>query len=108
MPSDTRVFANNAFLETAATTGLLGLLSLVAALVAAAWASARAWRSPSPDRGALAATLLAVTVAIACHGLVDYVLAFTGHYLVLGIVVGAAAGLAREAVPAAAAREAAA
>ena len=97
---DTRVFANNTFLETAATTGLLGLASLAAALIAAARAAARARRSCSAVDRAVGTTLLALTAAIACHGLVDYVLAFTGHYLLLGIVVGAAAGLPREpAVP---------
>jgi hypothetical protein len=31
---------------------------------------------------------------VAAHGVVDYVLAFTGHYLVLGFAVGTAAALA--------------
>jgi hypothetical protein len=86
---DTRVFANNALLEAAATTGIVGLLALAGTLAATAVAAAR-----SLDRaGSRAAALFALAVGLAAHGLVDYVLAFTGHYLLFAFVVGSAAGL---------------
>jgi hypothetical protein len=34
--------------------------------------------------------LLALTAAVSIHGTVDTLLGFTGHYLFLGLVVGAA------------------
>ena len=91
---DTRVFANNALLEAAATTGLVGLAALLGTLAATGLAAGRALRLAGPAGGA-AAALFALTVGLAAHGLVDYVLAFTGHYLLFAFVVGSAAGLAR-------------
>jgi O-antigen ligase len=88
---DTRVFANNALLEAAATTGIVGLLALAGTLAATLVAAAR-HLGVADGR---AAALFALTVGLAAHGLVDYVLAFTGHYLLFGFVVGSAAGLAR-------------
>jgi O-antigen ligase len=88
---DTRVFANNTLLEAAATTGTIGLLALAATLASAlgaAWRRARAEPAGSPQRGGQAA-LLALTVGLLAHGTVDYTLAFTGHYLLFGFVVGA-------------------
>ncbi len=78
---DDRVYAASLYLESAATTGTLGLLALGSALAAAIVSAARR-RSAAP---------LGLVVVLAVHGLVDYVLAFTGHYLVLGFAVGAAA-----------------
>jgi O-antigen ligase len=94
---DTRVFANNALLEAAATTGLLGLAGLAGTLVATARTAWRGLGAPSP---AAAAALFALTMGLAAHGVVDYVLAFTGHYLLLAFVVGSAAGLSRSGVAA--------
>jgi O-antigen ligase len=92
---DTRVFANNAYLEVAATTGLAGLLAFLGTLGSATRA---AWSARETGPAALAA--LGLLVALAVHGLADYVFAFTGHYLVVGLVVGAAASVARpEAAP---------
>ena len=93
---DQRVTANNLYLEAAATTGLLGLGALLATL---AFTVRCAWRALGRGDGparAEAATLLALTAAVALHGAVDYVLGFTGPYLLLGFVVGSAAALARE------------
>jgi hypothetical protein len=90
---DSRVFANNLYLEAAATTGSLGLLALLAALGAALLASARRLlRAATAREAAVPAALFAGLAAIAAHGLVDYLLAFTGHYLVFGLLVGLAAG----------------
>jgi len=96
---DTRVFANNALLEAAATTGTIGLVALAATLGSTVLAARRRLGDPGPAGGS-AAALFAVTVGLAAHGLVDYVLAFTGHYLLFGFVVGSAAGLARPEAPA--------
>jgi hypothetical protein len=89
---DTRVFANNALLEAAATTGAFGVVALAATLIATALAAGRFLRDPR-TAGSTAAALFALVVGLATHGVVDYVLAFTGHYLLLGFVVGSAAGL---------------
>jgi O-antigen ligase len=91
---DTRVFSNNALLEAAATTGLVGLGALVGTLVATALAAGRRLGLAGAAAGA-AAALFALIVGLAAHGLVDYVLAFTGHYLLFAFVVGSAAGLVR-------------
>jgi hypothetical protein len=91
---DTRVFANSLYLETAATTGTLGLVAICGTLAFCGVASARAhWRAPAGS--ALAVSAFGLVVAVAAHGVVDYLLAFTGHYLLLAIVVGITAGLAR-------------
>jgi hypothetical protein len=94
---DSRVFANNLYLEAAATTGTLGLLALVATLATALAASARRlWAAGSAREAAVPAAIFAGLAAIAAHGMVDYLLAFTGHYLVFGLLVGlAAAGSSR-------------
>jgi hypothetical protein len=81
---DTRVFANNTFLELAATLGTLGLASFGAAVFFAFKAGARdAAASATP------CSALAILAAMVVHGLADYLLAFTGHYLVFGLAVGA-------------------
>jgi O-antigen ligase len=86
---DTRVFANNTLLEAAATTGSLGLAALALTLAAALFTSYRGFeRAPDAERLAL----LGLTVAVLAHGLVDYTLAFTGHYLFFGFLIGSVAG----------------
>lgn len=92
---DTRVFANNLYLEAAATTGTLGLLALLATLGTAVLAAGRvAWRTPRLLP--VAAAICGLLAAVAAHGLVDYLLASTGHYLLLAVAVGLAASLPRE------------
>lgn len=81
---DTRVFANNMFLEFAATLGALGLAAFSAAIVFALWSGAR--RAGTSETARMA---LLILVAMLVHGLADYVLAFTGHYLVFGLMIGA-------------------
>jgi O-antigen ligase len=88
---DTRVFANNTVLEAAATTGSFGAAALAITLAACLGASYRRFRSgPAPDRLAF----LGLCVAILVHGLVDYLLAFTGHYLFFGFLIGGIAAAA--------------
>lgn len=91
---DTRVFANNLYLEAAATTGALGLVAICGTLAASGFASARAFLDV-PAAGPVAAAVFGLVAAIALHGLVDYLLATTGQYLTLAIVVGMAAALPR-------------
>jgi hypothetical protein len=76
-PSDERTYANNALLEAAATTGLLGAAALGVTLLAMLLRAAR--QDPA---------LCGIATVIVAHGLVDSVLAFTGHALVLAFVVG--------------------
>jgi hypothetical protein len=94
---DSRVFANHTLLEAAATTGSAGALALAGTLGAVA---VGAWRAlAAAARGsheaAVAGALLALVAGLTVHGLVDYVLAFTGHYLLFGFVVGGVSSLWR-------------
>ncbi len=87
---DARVYCNNTLLEAAATTGALGLAAFVALLLAcgrAAWQRLRG--APPGWARAEAAALLALLAATVVHGLLDYFLAFTGHYLSFAFMVGA-------------------
>jgi O-antigen ligase len=86
---DTRVFANNMFLEFAATLGTFGVAAFAAAV---AFALIAGWRAAPTSEVSLIA--LSILVSMTVHGLADYVLAFTGHYLVFGFVIGV---LSREA-----------
>jgi hypothetical protein len=80
---DTRVFANNLYLEFAATLGTLGGAAFCASL---GFALLNGWRLAPRSETALIA--LSILVAMSVHGLADYLLAFTGHYLVFGFAVG--------------------
>jgi hypothetical protein len=102
---DDRVSANSLLLEVGATTGWAGVLTLAATLAATAWSGgARARRGPSPAARAEGAAVLGLTVAVIVHGAVDYLLGFTGPYLLLSFLVGTAAAPpeAEEGAPAAA------
>ena len=81
---DTRVFSNNMFLEFAATLGTFGLASFGVALTLALL---NEWRRAAGSEVSLIA--LSILVAMTVHGLADYLLAFTGHYLVFGFAMGA-------------------
>jgi hypothetical protein len=95
---DTFVSASNMFLEAAATTGTLGLIALLGALLATARACLRALSSaPAGSTDAVwPAVWLALVAGIAVHGMVDSFLGFTNHYLFLGLVVGAASAEERQ------------
>ncbi|HET7292740.1 MAG TPA: O-antigen ligase family protein [Vicinamibacteria bacterium] len=87
---DARVYANNTLIEVAATTGLVGLAAFVALLAACARAGWQHLQGASePWDRAVGAALLAAFAAIVAHGVLDYFLAFTGHYLVFGFIAGA-------------------
>lgn len=79
---DTRVFANNMYLEFAATLGTFGLATFLAALCFALLRGVSA--APTSDTARIA---VAILVAMSVHGFADYVLAFTGHYLVFALAI---------------------
>lgn len=85
---DNRVFANNTLLEAAATTGGLGAAALAATLAGCLGASYRRFRA---EASSARLALFGMSAAVLAHGLVDYLLAFTGHYLFLGFLIGAIA-----------------
>jgi O-antigen ligase len=80
---DTRVFANNMYLEYLATLGSLGFAAFGVALV---FAIRLGWKRASEESTTLIA--LSILIAMSVHGLADYLLAFTGHYLVFGFALG--------------------
>lgn len=89
-----RVFdsAHSLFLEAAATTGTLGLAALLTLLVATARAAWRGAATPGAA-AALGTVCLALLAGIVVHGTVDFLLGFTGQYLLLGWLVGVASSL---------------
>lgn len=92
--------AHSLFLEAAATTGALGLLALLGTFLSTARAALRSLRMAAGSADAVpAAVILALLAGIAAHGVVDYFLSFTGHYLFLGFVVGSASVLGRSEDP---------
>jgi hypothetical protein len=94
---DTRVFANNTPLEVFANTGALGVAALLLAWFGAFSGAARTLRmSTDVGTGETAAALFAILAGLAAHGTVDYLLAFTGHYLLLGFALGAGAAAPKD------------
>lgn len=79
--------AHSLFLEVAATSGTLGLAALLATLIATARA---AWRRAVPARahGAPDAVCPALLAGLVAHGTVEFLLGFTGQYLLFGLLVG--------------------
>jgi O-antigen ligase len=88
--------AHSAYLEAAASTGTLGLLTLVLTLVASFACAVRALAAAvRPEQRAAALALLGLLAAIATHATVDFLLSFTAQYVFFGVVTGAAAALDR-------------
>lgn len=87
---DPRVHANNMYLEILAGSGVIGL----AALLWLAWTTlapqVARLRHASADRLMPATALLAASLLIAAHGLVDSFLSFTTTYLTFALVGGLA------------------
>jgi hypothetical protein len=94
---DDRIFANNTLLEAAATTGTLGAASLLLAFLSSALAAGGSSLPSGTKDAAVAGALFGLVAGLFAHGVVDYVLAFTGHYLLFGFVVGSCAALQGEA-----------
>lgn len=95
---DTRISANNWYLEQAATTGTVGLAALGVALFVVVWRQARGlWRARtggSTTGKLLVLGLLGATIAFLTHGLVDYFNAFAPTGLLFWILAGVGTGLA--------------
>jgi hypothetical protein len=87
---DTRVHANNMYLEVLAGAGIIGaaaLLWLVGASGLLVW---RLWAAASPSAAAAPAILVAAWLVIAGHGLVDNFLSFTTTYVMFALAAGLA------------------
>ena len=99
---DTRVHANNTYLETLVGMGVAGALALAwlmfAALTSTRALVARAQRDAIP----LVAATTAACLAIATHGLVDSFLAFTPTYVAFAIAAGLLFRISEPSVPSAA------
>jgi hypothetical protein len=87
---DTRVHANNMYLEVLAGAGLLGLLAVCWLLGASATALVRQWRRAAPAAASGAAAFCAAWLVIAGHGIVDSFLSFTTTYVMFALAAGLA------------------
>ncbi len=85
---DTRVHANNLYLETLAGTGVVGLAALVWLIVAAGRSIFVRWRAAPPSLTTPLAAIFAVWALVVSHGLVDTFLAFTSTYVTFAIAAG--------------------
>lgn len=91
---DSRVFSNSLYLETLATTGLLGGLAffgLMASAVRDLWRAGAVARDE--DESLLAVVLAASLAGFLLHGVFDFLLEFTSIYLSFYLVLGAASAL---------------
>ncbi len=86
--SDTRVHANNMYLEVLVGTGLLGAAVFVWLTAAAARSSASLIAGADAGSMPLVAAAFAACVAIAAHGVVDSFLTFTSTYVIFAIAAG--------------------
>lgn len=82
---DTRVHANNVYLEVLAGTGIVGLAAVAWLMVAMSLAGWRRWRAAASEDLPLLAAAVAACLAIAVHGLVDSFVTFTSTYVVFAI-----------------------
>ncbi len=85
---DTRVHANNTYLEVLTGAGIAGLAAaawLAVALGVALW---KQWRAVTADTLPLFAAVTAAIAAISVHGLVDSFFTFTPTYVVFALAAG--------------------
>lgn len=85
---DTRVHANNTYLEVLVGMGSLGALAMAWLIVVAVRAVPRILASARDDRLAIAAAATAACVAIAAHGMVDSFVTFTPAYAAFAVAAG--------------------
>lgn len=87
---DTRVHANNMYLETLAGSGALGLAAFLWLMAAVGRETGRRWSRLRPEDRPLLAGAAAAGVSMAGHGLVDAFLVFTPTYVVFALALGLA------------------
>lgn len=85
---DTRVHANNTYLETLVGMGVAGALAFAWLMVAAFMSTWQLIAHANGARVALVAAAAAAVLAIAAHGLVDSFLTFTPTYVAFAIAAG--------------------
>ena len=85
---DTRVHANNVYLESLAGMGVAGAIAVAWLGVATFVAIWRRWQLTSSDMVLPFAAAASACIAIAVHGLVDSFLAFTPTYVVFALAAG--------------------
>lgn len=86
--SDTRVHANNTYLEVLVGMGGLGAAALIWLIAAAGRSATAVVARASPGSIAFIAAAMAACVAIAAHAVVDSFLTFTSTYVVFAIAAG--------------------
>jgi hypothetical protein len=87
---DTRVHANNMYLDVLSGAGIVGLAALVWLMAASGLALWRRWRAATPGAAPIVAALIAAWIAVAGHGVVDSFLSFTPTYLTFALASGLA------------------
>lgn len=85
---DSRVHANNTYLEVLVGMGVTGAAAMLWLIVAACRSTIAQLRAASIDTIALVAAATAACVAIAAHGVVDSFLTFTSTYVVFALAAG--------------------
>jgi hypothetical protein len=87
---DTRVHANNMYLEALAGGGIVGFVALSWLMAASGLAVFRRWWRAAAGAAPAAVALCAAWLVIASHGLVDSFLSFTTTYALFAITAGLA------------------
>jgi hypothetical protein len=87
---DTRVHANNMYLEVLAGGGVIGVAALLWLVSASGLLVWRLWARASAANATVAAVLVAVWLVIVGHGLVDSFLSFTTTYVMFALAAGMA------------------
>jgi hypothetical protein len=86
--SDTRVHANNTYLEVLVGMGVAGAAALIWLIAAAVRSAAAVIARAAAGSMEFVAAATAACVAIAAHGVVDSFLTFTSTYVVFAIAAG--------------------
>lgn len=85
---DTRVHANNTYLEVLVGTGLLGAIALLWLLIAGARSTVQLLAKADANSIVVFGATTAACLAIAAHGVVDSFLTFTPTYVAFAIAAG--------------------
>jgi hypothetical protein len=85
---DTRVHANNMYLEALVGMGVVGLGAVVWLLAATFFGIWKRWQTASDAQVPLLAAAAAAYITIAVHGLVDSFITFTPTYVIFALTAG--------------------